>query len=238
MRIQRILSIFCITLTIQGCCAVHTPFDAHRFKTMPMADSYISLKSKGSLIQVTGSAVVIEDGWAVTNRHVIENIKRMEGCMADGHCFAVRNAILSDRFDLAIFRIPWGVGRPMPIGTAARNGDFIYSTGTTCGETFLDGVVVAAAFKLHHVDIVLTDAPSADDKGRSITDGFAYKGDFIRGFSGGPVVNTAGELVGINQGRLIQAISTTVGQNISPEDTFGLAYHIADVLVEVKRLQP
>jgi len=145
---------------------------------------------------------------------------------------------LSERLDLAVFRVPQGVGKPIPIGARIKKGDRIFSTGTTFSETLLEGVVVAPVFKFHHADIILRDAPIKDEKGRSITQGFVYEGDFINGFSGGPVVNAVGELVGINQGRLIEVLSADANQSFTSDKSYGLAYHIADALIELQRLLP
>jgi len=223
---------------IQGCCAIVTPFDLDDASPVPIAESYISLQSKGSWNRTFGSAVVIEDGWAVTNRHVVENVNGMQGYMANGRYFTVQNVILSERLDLAVFRIPHDVGKPIPIGARVQKGNRIFSAGTTFSETLLEGVVVAPVFKFHHADIVLWEAPRDHEKGRSVTQGFVYEGDFINGFSGGPVVNADGELVGINQGRLIQVISAETNQSFASDKSYGLAYHVADVSIEVQRLLP
>lgn len=238
MRSYFILPIILTIFSIQGCCAIHTPFDLKDASPVPIAESYISLQSNGYLYRTFGSAVVIEAGWAVTNRHVVEKVKGMQGYMADGVHFPVQDPILSERLDLAIFRIPLGVGKPVPIGNSVQTGDRIFSAGTTFSETLLEGVVMASEFKFHHVDIILRDALRDEEKDRSITRGFIYDGNFINGFSGGPVVNADGELVGINQGRLIQVLSTNANQNFTSDKAYGLAYHIADVLIEAQRLLP
>lgn len=220
----------------QGCCAINTPFNLSGVSPVPVSESYISLQSEGSLIRVFGSAVVIEDGWGVTNRHVVEKIGGMLGYVADGRRFFVQNAILSERLDLAFFKIPHGVGKPMTRGAKAQNGDRIFSAGTTCSDTLLNGTVVASVFKFHHINIKLREASQGKIKGRSVTQGFVYEGNFIKGFSGGPVVNTKGELVGINQGQLLQVLSGYEIQPYKPEKVYGLAYHLEDVLIEFDNL--
>jgi S1-C subfamily serine protease len=232
------LAIFCILICLQGCCRLNKPFGLETQSPVPIDESYISLASKGTLISVFGSAVVLKDGWAVTNRHVVEGVGNLQGCMSDGHCFPVQGSILSQRLDLAAFRIPKGFGRPVATGARVQKGDTVYSAGTTCGESILDGIVVAPSFKFYHVDIILPEASTKDAQGRSVTNGFAYRGPFVKGFSGGPVVNSKGRLVGINQGKLIQVIAENGDLRISPDQTYGLAYHIADVLAEMKCLLP
>lgn len=238
MRPYFILPIILMIISIQGCCAIHTPFDSNDESPVPIVESYISLQSKESLKRSFASAVVIADGWAVTNRHVLEKVDAMHGYMAGGLNFPVQNAILSERLDLAFFRIPHGVGKPISIGSRAQRGDRVFSAGTTCTDISLEGIVVATVFKFYHVDIHLRDAPQGELKGRPVTQGFVYQGSFINGFSGGPVVNVNGELVGINQGRLIKVLSADDSQTFASGKVYGLAYHIQDVLTEVRHLLP
>ena len=158
--------------------------------------------------------------------------------MADGRCFPAQDIILSQRLDLAFFRVPSDFGKPAINGDKVQKGDQIYSAGTTCGEPFFQGVVIAPSFNLYHVDIILPEATTEKATGYSVTQGFAYQGNFSKGFSGGPVVDVSGKLVGINQGRLIKAISNPANYVFASEKTYGLAYHIADVLTEFECLIP
>jgi S1-C subfamily serine protease len=215
-----------------------TPFDYDDISPVPIGDIYISLQKKGALTYRFGSAVVIAKEWAVTNRHVVEGVDGMQGYMAGGIRFPVRDVSMSERLDLAVFKIPPGIGVPAKVGAGVRSGDRIFSAGTTGGTTLLEGVVVTPTFQFHHTDIALRDAPRDGPDGLSITRGFVYEGNFINGFSGGPVVNADGELVGINQGRLLEVLSADEDQSFAPDKSYGLAYHIADVLIEVQRLLP
>lgn len=238
MRPYAIRFILLALCGLWGCTAVVTPLGSDDATPVPIADIYISLQNRGAVMHRFGSAVVISDGWAVTNRHVLEGVDGLQGYMSGGICFPIQDVFLSDRLDLAVFRIPPGVGTPAKIGAGVRSRDRIFSAGTTRSATLLEGVVVTPAFKLYHTDIALPDAPRDETKGLSITRGFVYEGNFVAGFSGGPVVNADAELVGINQGRLIEVLSAGANQPFAPDKSYGLAYHITDVLIEVKRLLP
>jgi len=161
----------------------------------------------------------------------------MYGYMAGSIHFPVREVILSDRFDLAVFRIPHGIGKPVKVGPRVQAGDHIFSTGTTFGNTFLEGIVVAEKFKFYHVDIELPAAERGEFEGRSATYGFLYEGDLIEGFSGGPVVNENGQIVGVNQGKMIEILRGNSDLSLKAEKKHGLAYHIEDVMIEAKRLR-
>ena len=180
-----------------------------------------------------GSAVVVADGVAVTNRHVVEGSDGMKGVMAGGVEFPITRVAISDRRDLAVVAIPCDTGKPIDIGSGVRVGELVYGAGTTFQSTLMSGIVVSTEFEIHHIDIVLPKAGKQDTQGRSVTRGFVFEGDFQDGFSGGPVVNAAGTLVGIHQGKILEFIRGQPAAMHGDGNTYGLAYHIADVLNEV-----
>ena len=51
-------------------------------------------------------------------------------------------------------------------------------------------------------------------------------------------MNSKGEIVGINQGQVLEFVSAN-GEFLSkPEKTYGIGYHIEDVLNEIRRIAP
>ena len=221
-----------------GACLPNTPFKVDSKTPVPITDSYISLQKRTVFLLKIGSAVIIEDGIAISNRHLMEKVSGMRGYMAGGIEFPLKNGILSDRFDLAVFEIPCGVGKPIKIGKRVKMGDRIFSAGTTFDSTILDGTVVLTDFSLHHVDIKLPNPDHRDSEGRAISKGFVYEGDFKQGFSGGPIVNSKGELVGINQGRVLEFFPAHGEMRSESDSTYGIGYHIEDVLDEIRRIAP
>lgn len=219
-------------------CFPNTPFESGSGIPIPIIDSYISLQKRTGFLIKAGSAVIIADGVAVSNRHLMENQSEMRCYMAGGIEFPIKNVILSDRFDLAVFDIPCGLGKPIHIGKRVHKGDNILSIGTTFGSTIFKGYVVLTDLRLHHLDMRLPNADNRDSKGRSISHGFVYEGETKIGFSGGPIMNSKWELVGINQGKVYEVYSATPEIKMGSDKTYGVGYHIEDVLDEIRRIAP
>jgi len=221
-----------------GACLPNTPFEIDSKTPVPVTDSYISLQKRTGLLNKVGSAVIVADGVAISNRHLMEKVSGMRGYMAEGIEFPLKNVVLSDRFDLAVFEIPCGLGKPIKIGKRIKMRDRIFTAGTTFDLTILEGTVVLTDFSLHHVDVKLPNPDHRDSEGRAISRGFVYEGDFRKGFSGGPIVNSKGELVGINQGNVLEFFSANTEIRSELDRTYGIGYHIENVLNEIRKIAP
>ena len=218
-------------------CLPNTPFDLDPMTPVPVQKSYISLQDNSGIFLKIGSAAIIEDGYAITSRHVLEGSDGMKGYMAGGIEFPVTEVILSDSLDLALFEIPSGIGEPVKIGERVGIGDRVFSVGTSNGSTIYEGIVRKTDLIIHHVDVDLLNPSGRDSKGRPITHGFLCEGDFKKGFSGGPLVNSRGELVGIIQGYITELLSYDNEPELNASGTYGTAYHITDIMDEIKRLR-
>jgi serine protease Do len=141
-----------------------------------------------------GSGVIVDPkGYIVTNRHVIEKADRIRVKLEDdpsgsvGHDAKVIGA--DQETDLAVIKID--VDKPLPVAKLGNSdsmqvGDWVLAIGSPFGlqETVTAGIVSA--------------------KGRDIVPGRQFQ-SFIQtdaainpGNSGGPLVNMAGEVIGIN----------------------------------------
>lgn len=171
--------------------------------------------------QSLGSGVVVDadNGYILTNNHVIDGADDIAVTLQDGREFAAEY-IGSDRdTDLAVIRIdaPELAGLPLADSERLRVGDFVVAVGNPfgLGQTVTSGIVSAL--------------------GRSGLRGLEYQ-NFIQtdasinpGNSGGALIDLAGRLIGINT-----AIFTPSGGNVGigfaiPAST---ANHVMAQLVE------
>jgi serine peptidase DegS len=145
------------------------------------------------------SAVIIDpEGFLVTNWHVVADAAEIQVELGDGGFVAPEVVGLDAETDLALLKID---GRPLPairLGSSRRLriGDVVLAIGNPYGLTrsVTQGIVSAtgrAALELATFeDFIQTDAA------------------INTGNSGGALVNTSGELVGINTAILTQDIAT------------------------------
>ncbi|MGZ5024001.1 MAG: Do family serine endopeptidase [Chthoniobacterales bacterium] len=135
-----------------------------------------------------GSGVIVSaEGHIVTNNHVVDQVDEIEVQMSDGRTKKARLVGADAQVDLAVLKIDDPNVKPLKFGDsdAVQAGDFVLAIGNPFGfdETVTDGII--------------------SSKGRpNRVDGF---GDFLQtnaainpGNSGGPLINLAGEIVGIN----------------------------------------
>lgn len=171
--------------------------------------------------QSLGSGVIVhaEDGYVLTNNHVIEGADDIAVRLEDGREFAAEFVGADRNTDLAVIRIEAQDLAELPLDESdqLRVGDFVVAVGNPfgLGQTVTSGIVSAL--------------------GRSGLRGLEYQ-NFIQtdasinpGNSGGALINLRGELAGINT-----AIFTPSGGNVGigfaiPVNT---AAHVMEQLIE------
>jgi len=139
--------------------------------------------------RASGSGFLIrQDGYLVTNAHVVTGAERIQVKLADGRRFEGRLIGQDDRVDLALVKIET-TGVPVAdLGDSnkLRVGEFVLALGHPFGleQTVSFGIVSRKGAPLQVAapgfDFIQTDAA------------------INPGNSGGPLVNMAGEVVGIN----------------------------------------
>jgi len=146
-----------------------------------------------------GSGVIVSaDGYILTNHHVVEGADEILVDLGDGRTITATPVGADEPSDLALLKIAATDLRPLPIGNsdAVQVGDVVLAVGNPLGigQTVTMGIVSA--------------------KGRSTGVGDGGYEDFLQtdapinqGNSGGALVNTKGELIGINS----QIISPSQG---------------------------
>ena len=151
-----------------------------------------------------GSGIVVtEDGYILTNNHVVEGADTVKVRFKDGRILDAEIKGRDPQSDLAVIKIK---GKGLPV---AKLGD---SAGTRVGEFV---VAIGAPFDLDYS--VTVGHVSA--KGRQVIqedEGMAMDQDFLQtdasinpGNSGGPLVNLYGEVIGINS--MIHGLHTGIG---------------------------
>jgi len=166
----------------------------------------------GQFVPASGSGVILRnDGYILTNRHVVENARRAEVTLQDRSVYEVSSIWLDDILDLAVLKIdveglPGAqFGGPEEI----RVGDWVIALGhplglspTEGGATVTVGVVsnLGRSFTLQGIpyyDIIQTDAA------------------INPGNSGGPLINLAGEVIGINSAGAGEAQNINFAINVA-----------------------
>ena len=158
-------------------------FFGDQFGTSPRRMPAPRTRGLGSGVVVTG------DGYLLTNHHVIDGASDIRVEFADGRSFAAKVVGSDQPSDLALLKIDATNLHPLTLGDsdAVQVGDIVLAVGNPLGigQTVTSGIVSA--------------------KGRSTGVGDGGYEDFLQtdapinhGNSGGALVNTKGELVGIN----------------------------------------
>ena len=163
----------------------------------------------------SGSGFLIrQDGYLITNEHVVADAELIQVKLTDGRRFTGRLVGKDERVDLALVKIE-GIGLPVaPLGDSnrLRVGEFVLALGHPFGleQTVSFGIVSRKGAPLQVAtpgfDFIQTDAAVNP------------------GNSGGPLVNMAGEVVGINS---MAARNGTIGFAIPVNIVKGLLPQLA-----------
>jgi Do/DeqQ family serine protease len=133
--------------------------------------------------------IVTTDGYILTNNHVVDGADEIKVEMTDDRSFSAKLVGTDKASDLALLKVKASELHPIALGNsdAVKVGDVVLAVGNPLGvgQTVTMGIISA--------------------KGRSTTVGDGGYEDFLQtdapinhGNSGGALVNTKGELVGIN----------------------------------------
>ena len=146
-----------------------------------------------------GSAVIIdEDGYLITNYHVIAEASEIRVQLADGRIADPELVGYDAETDLALLRVDLGTVPAIPLGRSdqLRIGDVVLAIGNPYGltKTVTQGIVSATGRGLLQLmtfeNFIQTDAAVNE------------------GNSGGALINSLGQLVGINTAVLAQDAGT------------------------------
>ncbi|MEX0975654.1 MAG: trypsin-like peptidase domain-containing protein [Woeseia sp.] len=146
-----------------------------------------------------GSAVVIDpEGYLVTNYHVVADAAEIRVQLSDGRIANPQVVGLDAETDLALLKVDLGILPAIPLGRSdnVRIGDVVLAIGNPYGlaKTVTQGIVSATGRGM----LSLTTFENFIQTDAAINEGN----------SGGALINTLGELVGINTAVLAQDAGT------------------------------
>ncbi len=178
-----------------------------------------ALQQRSRVQESLGSGVIVsEDGYILTNHHVIDGASQITVQLIDGRQREAQLVGSDEPSDLAVLKIEAQGLSAIEFGDpeSTRIGDLVLAIGNpyNIGQTVTQGIVSATGRHLRrntYENYIQTDAA------------------INAGNSGGALVNVAGQLVGINSGLISRAGgSTGIGFAI-PVDT---ARYVMDNIVE------
>jgi S1-C subfamily serine protease len=183
--------------------------------------------------QSAGTGMIISsDGLIMTNRHVVPaGTTNVSVTLSDGTTFddvqVVGRTSESDSLDVAILKIGDTKGHtltPVTFGDSSKMqvGDMVVAIGNALGQfqnTVTSGIISGYGRSVQAGD---SGATSADAE--SLADLFQTDAAINEGNSGGPLVNTSGQVVGINTA--IAANAQNIGFAIPINDVSGLIKNV------------
>jgi 2-alkenal reductase len=176
--------------------------------------------------QVSGSGVIISsDGYIITNNHVIENAKEVEIILPGGTRIPA-TIMGTDKFaDLAVLKIEGeNVTSPASFGNSEMlsPGETVIAIGSPLGK-FQNTVTVGVV--------------SATDRSLRISENYQMEGliqtdaAINQGNSGGPLINLAGEVIGINT-LIVRGGASAVAEGLGFAIPANRAKVIAEQIIE------
>lgn len=167
----------------------------------------------------TGTGFVIsEDGYIVTNYHVVEDSQALQVILSDGGDPIPATLVGTDPFsDLAVVKVDRQMDTVLKFGdsTTLQPGQQVIAIGSALGDftnTVTEGIISALGRKL------------TGDGGSALENMIQHDAAINPGNSGGPLLNMDGEVIGVNTAVVRQA-----GAGVSAE---GLGFAIPSSTVQ------
>lgn len=196
---------------------VHVKNVSRRVVTNPMLEYFYGYKGEQLQEQVgTGSGVIIsEDGYIVTNNHVIKGASEIEITLNNKKTYQAKLIGTDSKMDIALLKIEADEKLPYTVfanSDSVRIGEWVLAVGNPYNltSTVTAGIVSAKA----------RDLDTSGIQSFIQTDAAVNPGN-----SGGALVNTRGELIGINT-----MISSMTGSYVGY--SFAVPSNIARKIIE------
>jgi 2-alkenal reductase len=175
--------------------------------------------------QVSGSGVIItKDGYILTNNHVVEGANNVVVILANGTQLPTK-IINTDQFaDLAVLKVEGAVPAVATLGNSdnLKPGETVIAIGSPLGD-FKNSVTVGVV----------------SATGRSLDSGNGYQIEGLiqtdaainHGNSGGPLVNLAGEVIGINT-LVVRGTGSDIAEGLGFAIPTNTAQAVADQIIQ------
>ena len=184
---SHLAKLFVVAVFGTGLAFVTAPAHGAAAVQATIAASYAAVHVGGGAAPRTiGSAVAFEDGYVLTNAHVLRSggVAASEAVLVrkDGARATARVLARSDRMDLAVLVAPRGFLAPAPrLSAGVREGQPVWAAGSAAS-----GAVSASGW-ISRLGLSLP----------AFGPGMVARMDAALGFSGGPVIDAEGRVVGI-----------------------------------------
>jgi len=171
--------------------------------------------------QVSGSGVIISpDGYILTNNHVVEGATDLVVILSDGTEIPAEVISLDEFSDLAVIQAEGNMPAVAMLGNSdqIKPGETVIAIGSPLG-TFKNSVTVGV--------VSATGRVLDTGSGYQMEDLIQTDAAINQGNSGGPLVNLAGEVVGINV-----AIVRSSGSSVAEGLGFAIPANTARIIAE------
>ncbi|HEX9293101.1 MAG TPA: Do family serine endopeptidase [Gemmatimonadales bacterium] len=161
----------------------------------PGFDDFFQVPRRPQIEQGSGSGFIVsQDGYILTNNHVVQGADRVTVRLLDNREFTARTIGTDPLTDVAVIKIPATGLTTVHLGDAdsTRIGEWVLAIGNPLGEAFTFTVtagIVSAKGRL---------LAGLNSSRYAIQDFIQTDAAINPGNSGGPLVNVRGEVIGIN----------------------------------------
>ncbi len=177
--------------------------------------------------EVSGSGIIITvDGYALTNNHVVEGASKVVGVLADGTQVDAKIVGTDAYADLAVLKLDTGKLTPASLGNSdnLKPGETVLAIGSPLGD-FKNSVTVGV--------VSATGRVISTNEGYQMEDLIQTDAAINQGNSGGPLVNLAGEVIGINT--LVvrgSGYSSNIAEGLGFAIPINTAYAVAEQIIQ------
>lgn len=199
-------------------------------------------RGQPQIAPASGSGFVIsENGYVLTNNHVVADAVRIEVRFADGKLYDdVRLVGRDETTDVALLKLEGGPYATAPLGSSdsTKVGEWVLAIGSPgfggTGRLFTTVTAGIVSAKGRNIGILSQDYALRNEASPAIEDFIQTDAVINPGNSGGPLVNARGEVVGINS-----AIASTTGlyQGYGFAVPIDLARDVVDDLVKYGKVR-